>query len=157
MLARQGWVVDAVDISLEGLLILKQRAQEAGVHVNLIAADLDQFDVRPASYDLVVQTFFLARSLLPRLRRWVRPGGCVYVETHLRGPDAPAHGRYALRAGELRQLFRTWEILASAEGARLEGERRIVTTSVLARKASSKTIIQGMRSRYADPPSTRSN
>lgn len=134
LLARHGWIVDAVDISLEGLLILKQRAQRAGARVNLVAADLEQFDVRPASYDLIVQTFFLKRRLLPRLRQWVRPGGLVYVETHLRDPGASISGRFALRPGELQRLFHTWQILAATEGARFEGERRIVTGSVLARR-----------------------
>lgn len=137
LLARHGWIVDAVDISLEGLHILQQRARRAGVHVNLVVADLSRFVVRPASYDLVVQTFFLERNLVPRLRRWVRPGGYVYFETHLHGPGAPATGRYALRPGELRQYFGTWEILASTEGERSEGARRIVTTGVLVRRPGS--------------------
>jgi len=134
LLARHGWTVDAVDISFEGLRILKRRAEMAGLRVNLVVADLDQFVAPPASYDLVVQTFFLERRLLPRLRRWVKPGGLAYVETHLRGPGAPGHGRFALREGELRQLFRTWQILASEEGEEVEGEHQVATARLLARR-----------------------
>jgi len=136
LLARHGWTVDAVDISLEGLAELRRRAQRAGVRVNLIAADLDDFVVRAESYDLIVQTFFLSRRLLPRLRRWLRPGGHLYIETHVRTPDDPARGRYALRPGELPQLMRGWEIIAYAEGDRPEGIHRFATAGALARRPS---------------------
>ncbi len=133
-LARCGWIVDAVDISFEGLKVLHRRAEEANLRINLIQADLDQFVCRAASYDLVVQTFFLKRRLLPRLQRWVRPGGLLYIETHLLGQDAPGGGRYALRPGELGRRFRGWEILAHDEGAHAEGARRIATARLFARR-----------------------
>jgi len=134
LLARYGWTVDAVDISFEGLRILKRRAELAGLRVNVVVADLDQFVAPSASYDLIVQTFFLERSLLPRFRRWLKPGGLVYVETHLIGPGAPGHGRFALREGELRQLFRTWQILAFEEGGQVEGDHQTATARLLARR-----------------------
>jgi len=134
VLARHGWSVDAVDISFEGLRILKERARQAGVAVNLIVTDLNRLSLRPASYDLIVQTFFLDRRLLPRLRQWVRPGGHLYIETHLQGPGAPARHRYALRPGELRQHFGEWEILVYDEGMRAEGDREIDTARLLARR-----------------------
>jgi tellurite methyltransferase len=134
VLARYGWTVDAVDISFEGLRILKERAMQAGLAVNLVVTDLNRLSLRPASYDLIVQTFFLDRRLFPRLRRWVRPGGHLYVETHLRGPGAPARHRYALEAGELERRFAEWEILVSDEGVRTEGGREIATARLLARR-----------------------
>jgi SAM-dependent methyltransferase len=133
-LARLGWVVDAVDISLVGLAELRRRAERAGVRVNLIAADLDRFVVRPASYDLVVQTFLLKRRLLPRLRQWVRPGGYLFVETHLRTAADRAGGRYAVRSGELEKFAAGWEVLAFLEGDRPEGEHRFATAALLARR-----------------------
>jgi len=134
LLARHGWTVDAVDISLEALLILKRRAAQAALHVNLVVADLDDLECRPASYDLAVQTFFLDRSLITRLARWVRPGGHVYVETHRRTSTAPAGGRYALDPGELRTLFETWQVVEYEEGVRPEGGREIDTARLLARR-----------------------
>ena len=134
LLARSGWAVDAVDISFEALTVLGRRAAEAGVRVNLVVADLDEFECRPASYDLVVQTFFYDPALVPRLTRWVRPGGHVYVETHRRGPAAPAGGRYALQPGELGRVFQAWEIVEYGEGPRAEGDREIDTARLLARR-----------------------
>ena len=135
LLARAGWTVDAVDISLEALETLKRRASDAGLRVNLVVADLDVFECRPASYDLAVQTFFLDRSLAARLARWVRPGGHVYVETHRRGPTVPTKSRYALDPGELRAMFDAWQVVEYEEGVRPEGARQIDTARLVARRA----------------------
>lgn len=134
LLARQGWTVDAVDISLEALQIVEQRAAEAALRVNLVVADLDTFECRPASYDLAVQTFFLDRALIERLARWVRPGGHVYIETHRRTPTAPSKSRYALDPGELRALFDGWHVVEYEEGVRQEGDREIDTARLIARR-----------------------
>ncbi len=131
-IAGHGWTVDAVDISFEALSILRDRA--GALPINPVLADLDQFECRPAAYDLVVQTFFLKRGLLPRVRNWVRLGGLLYIETHLRGAGAPAGGRYALRPGELAHLFRRWDILTHDEGEHPEGTRRLATARLLARR-----------------------
>jgi cytidylate kinase len=150
MLARHGWTVDAVDVSLEGLRILDQRARAAGVRINLVLADLDAFACRPASYDLIVDTFFLYRRLIPRFWRWLRPGGAVVFATHLATLD-PADGsragragdsrarhagesRYALRPEEARRLFARWHFLAYAEGPDREGARTIETVRLVARR-----------------------
>src|SRR5690348_11059151 len=68
ILARSGWTTDAVDISAEALGILRRRARAAGARVNAVLADLDAFACRPGSYDLIVDTFFLSRPLIPKFR-----------------------------------------------------------------------------------------
>jgi len=134
LLARHGWTVDAVDLSLEGLRVLQRRAHDAEVTINLVLADFDTFACRPAGYDLIVDTFFLDRALIPRFWRWLRPGGAVFFETHLSIPD-PAHGsRYALRPQEARRLFGRWDLLAFAEGPEQDGARSIDTVRLVARR-----------------------
>jgi len=118
---------------MEGLRILKERAALAGVRVNLILGDLDQFECRPASYDLIVHTFFLKRRLISRLWRWLRPGGVLYFETHLNVPGREHH-RFALRPGEATGLFARWEILEVAEGPTREGDREIDTARLVVRR-----------------------
>jgi len=134
LLAHHRWTVDAVDISLEGLRILRQRAQDAGLRVNLILADIGAFACRPAAYDLIVNTFFLNRRLIPRYWRWLRPGGMLYFETHVATPNAPTRSRYALRPEEARRLFARWEILDYAEGPAPDGSRIIDTARLVARR-----------------------
>jgi len=153
LLAGHGWTVDAVDISLNGLAELRRRAQRAGVRVNLVAADLDDFAVRPASYDLIVQTFFLDLRLLPRLRCWLRPGGYLYIETHVRTPGERSGGRYALGPGELKRLVRGWEIVAYAEGDRPEGVHRFATAGALVRRpADSRPAVRSEEHTPVRPP-----
>ena len=53
-LARLGWQVDAVDISPVGLELAAELARSAGVSVDWIAADLDQFVPAAQAYDLVI-------------------------------------------------------------------------------------------------------
>jgi len=137
LLARHGWTVDAVDISMEGLRILRRRAVLAGVRVNLILADLDRFECRPASYDLIVHTFFLKRRLISRLWRWLRPGGVLYFETHLAVPGGEVH-RFGLRPGEAAGLFSRWEILETAEGPVREGNREVDTARLVARRPETR-------------------
>jgi len=134
LLARGGWTVDAVDLSLEGLRILRGRARAAGVRVNLVLSDIATFACRPASYDLIVDTFFLNRRLIPRYRRWLRPGGMVYFETHVAIPGRPTRSRFALRPGEARRLFGRWEILDGGEGPVDDGTRVIDTARLVARR-----------------------
>jgi tellurite methyltransferase len=132
MLARSGWTTDAVDISAEGLDILRQRAREAGVTINSVLADLDTFACRPRSYDLIVDTFYLSRPLIPKFWRWLRPGGVVVFEAHLAPRGGDGGSRYALACGEARQLFARWELLAYAEGREEDGARVIDTVRLVA-------------------------
>src|SRR5262245_5987049 len=64
-LARQGWKVDAVDISPVGLAEAEALARRCGTCVDWIAADLDDFIPESAAYDLVVVFRFLDRGRLP--------------------------------------------------------------------------------------------
>lgn len=134
ILARSGWTTDAVDISAEGLRILRARAHDADVTVHAVLADLDAFACRPRSYDLIVDTFFLSRALIPKFWRWLRPGGAVVFETHLATADSSGRSQYALTPGEARRLFGRWELLAYAEGPEKDGTRVIDTVRLVARR-----------------------
>jgi cytidylate kinase len=134
LLAQHGWSVDAVDISLEGLRVLSRRARAGAMKINLVLADFDTFACRPAVYDLIVDTFFLDRGLIPRFWRWLRPGGVVFFETHLTTPTAADRSKYALRTHEGRRLFARWDLLAYSEGPEHDGTRSIDTVRLVARR-----------------------
>src|SRR5262245_15068889 len=53
-LTRQGWQVDAVDVSPVGLRLAADLAARNGVSVNWITADLDDFRPEEEAYDLAV-------------------------------------------------------------------------------------------------------
>jgi SAM-dependent methyltransferase len=104
-LARNGFSVDAVDISEVGL------AEFAGKYPNIhaICADLDQFEIPADRYDLIVNVKFLNRRLFPYIQEGLKPGGVVIFDTLLEPDDiksTPKHHRdYLLRTNELLHAF----------------------------------------------------
>jgi tellurite methyltransferase len=120
LLAEKGYAVTAVDRAEEGLAQLRNEAARRGLTLSVYRQDLE---VRPelpgGQYDVVVQFFYLQRSLVSYLRRAVRPGGTAVVRTFSRaGPWAggPGNPEFALDPGELLSWFAGWEILIHEEG-----------------------------------------
>ena len=114
-LARQGFVVDAIDISDTGL------AQFAGKHPGIqpICADLDEFDIPANRYDLIVNIKYLNRRLFPCIREGLAPGGVLIFETFLDSPN-PAKAEpncrdYLLRENELVNAFSSLKIVLYKE------------------------------------------
>jgi SAM-dependent methyltransferase len=109
-LARQGFSVDAVDISEEGLRLL------AGMHPNLhpICADLDTFDIAGNRYDLIVNVKFLSRRLFPFIEAGLAIGGILIFQAFLETGDPEGktsmRREYLLGKNELLHAFSSLEI-----------------------------------------------
>lgn len=118
-MARQGFVVDALDIAFAALRSLASAAAAERLPVRPIQADLERFALPPDRYALVVNVRYLQRSLLPALRRTVAPGGVIAFETFLREQARIGHPRnpdFLLEPGELRTAFVGFEALVDEEG-----------------------------------------
>ena len=122
-LAAQGWQVAAVEGASVALDLLLTRARRAGCsdriapYVADLEADPPDFSIAEAAYDLVVDSFFLHRPLLPAIRNGVRPGGLLVAAFHIPGgAGARGHG-YVLEPGELAEMVTDWGwvVLHSAE------------------------------------------
>jgi len=139
-LARRGFSVVAVDISGEGLQRLSQRARAERLDVLPVHADLEQFRLPAETYDVIVNTRFLLRSLFPAIRSALKPGGLLVFETfnvdELEVLGGDIRREFALEKGELREVFGDFEILLYEEGVfeRREGERGL--SRLIARKPS---------------------
>ena len=139
-LARQGWPVDAVDISLQGLKRARQRLKAAGLshQVRFIVADLERPWLPLGRYQLILVSFFLYRPLFPLLRERLEPGGWLVYETftvdhYLRVQEMsqpPTRREFYLEQNELRQTFSNFDILFYDEGE----HNRKLTAQLLARK-----------------------
>lgn len=121
-LASLGLEVEAVDISEVGLAKARELADEAGVAITTIVADLSDYSITPESYDVVVVINYLQRDLIDDLRAALKPGGVVVYETYTVAQlDIPGahHMRreYLLEPGELRAMFEGFEILEYRETA----------------------------------------
>jgi tellurite methyltransferase len=114
-LARQGFVVDAVDIADAGLA--KFAGKHPGVHP--ICADLDDFDIPANRYDLIVNIKYLNRRLFPYIREGLTKDGVLIFETFLASPDPaneqPISRDYLLQENELLHAFASLKIVLYQE------------------------------------------
>jgi len=117
-LAQCGFTVDAVDISRVALDHGRQAAALAGVVVNFVQADLDEWTPPSEAYDLIIGFRYLNRRLWPRLQAALHRGGWLLYQTlNLRKltPDADFPPEYLLEIGELARVFAGWDILESGD------------------------------------------
>ena len=138
-LAQNGFEVDAVDISREGLKKARKLAREKGVKVNALLVDLDRYQIEEDRYDLIANLYFLKRRLIPKIRKGLKKGGKVIFETYLLehrtlAAGGPKQAKYFLKPNELLRLFKGFRILFYREGIFREGGRRKAVASLIAQK-----------------------
>jgi tellurite methyltransferase len=118
-LARRGHRVEAIDISLKGLRLLRSMAVRERLDILAVQADLETFPLPLARYDAAVNIRYLQRSLFLPLQRALKPGGVILFETflidqqHIGHPHNP---EFLLKRGELRAAFAGCEMLVYEEG-----------------------------------------
>jgi len=138
-LAQNGFEVDAVDISREGLKKARKLAREKGVKVNALLVDLDRYQIEEGRYDLIANLYFLKRRLIPKIRKGLKKGGKVIFETYLLehrtlAAGGPRQAKYFLKPNELLRLFKGFRILFYREGIFREGGKRKALASLIAQK-----------------------
>lgn len=105
-LAEQGVVVHAWDISDEALGLLQAEAARRGLSVHCRQVDLDETTLPEETFDLVVDTHFLLRSLLQPMLRALKPGGLLLVDTFMDSDKrAAVNPAYKLDPGELARVY----------------------------------------------------
>ncbi|MFN7951842.1 MAG: class I SAM-dependent methyltransferase [bacterium] len=131
-LARAGFRVEGIDVSLAAVRKATERVRREGGNLVGVVADLDDFPLREARYDLVCVSNFLDRSLFEPIARAIRPGGALVWETFTRihaafgSPRSPA---YLLDPGELRTRFADFELCRYRERIlERDGKRRAVAS-----------------------------
>jgi tellurite methyltransferase len=81
-LATQGFHVTGVDISEVGLKKAQALAAEKGVTLITVVADLEQYDIPPNTFDVIICTYYLQRDLFPKIAAALKPGGVAVIETY---------------------------------------------------------------------------
>lgn len=119
-LARKGFVVDGVDISEVGIRKAKRLARENHVDITTINADLNTYQIKPDSYEVILNIQYLQRSLIPQMKRGLKRGGVVIFENHttaqLSLPGSAGMRRdFLLNPGELKEAFAEFKILSYKE------------------------------------------
>jgi SAM-dependent methyltransferase len=86
-LAERGWRVVAVDFSGVALAKARRRAEDVGMDVDFVEADLVEYEPEPAAHDLVVVLFLQIpaderRLVLGRAAKALAPGGTLLLIGH---------------------------------------------------------------------------
>ncbi|MDH3448971.1 MAG: methyltransferase domain-containing protein [Gammaproteobacteria bacterium] len=134
LLAQNGFRVDAIDISAEGLSKARQAAQQLGLDVNWIEHDLDlpfRFD---RDYALIVVMWFVDVDLVTRLCDCLAPGGYLVCEEHLVTDEeviGPTSRDYRVAPGQLRAAVPGLEILLYEESVASNADGEAVASARL--------------------------
>lgn len=121
-LAEDGYDVDAIDVSDVALERARRRANDRGVDVNWIRADVADVDLETDAYDVITVGFFAALEHVPALTEALAPGGVLVYEHHLRSSDSvevgPSSDRFRYRSNDLLRAFLDLTVLSYEERRR---------------------------------------
>jgi tellurite methyltransferase len=117
-LAERGWQVTAVDGSVTALDLLRRSNPSIDARLVDLEAGSENagFILAPETYHLILCCYYLQRSLIPRIKSALRPGGLLIMIVHVAGADEPRGTPTRAYPGELRAFFPDWTILHYREG-----------------------------------------
>jgi SAM-dependent methyltransferase len=125
-LASLGFRVTGIDLSPVAVEKCREKAERLGLPIEALVADLERSPLPSNEYDLIVNFYYLQRSLTAQIVAALRTGGVLVFESFTIdqlqfgwGPKSPDH---LLRPGELREMFAEMEPLLYHEGV-VQGDR----------------------------------
>jgi SAM-dependent methyltransferase len=114
LLAQQGLKVDAWDIADVPIAALRDAALEQHLSIQAEVRDVETNPPVPATFDVIVVSYFLDRDIIPALIQSLKPGGLIYYQTFTRqrvSDRGPQREEFRLADQELLQLFSELQIL----------------------------------------------
>ena len=119
-LAKRGYNVDGVDISEVALRKANRLAKEKRVGLNPILADLNSYTIESNAYDAILDFDFLHPNLIQQIKKGLKKGGILAFENYTVDQmqnyyGYPIRRDLLLKKGELRELFKDFEILVYKE------------------------------------------
>ena len=112
-LASKGFDVTGIDISEKGLDKAHRLAEKNNVSITTKVVDLENFDLEPNSYDVILCSYYMQRDLYKKFQSALKPGGMVLVETY--NVDylkySEFNKKWALDTNELLDIFKGMRIL----------------------------------------------
>lgn len=81
-LAQKGYKVTGVDLSSVAVKKAYLLAQEFGVKIKGVVASLKDYTIQPNSYDAIVCFYWVDRSMVEKIKTWLKPGGILIYEAH---------------------------------------------------------------------------
>lgn len=144
-LAKNGYSVDAIDISGTAIERGRKASEKNNVKINFIQADLESYRIPSETYDLIVNFNYLQRTLVPEIKKGLNKGGVVIFETYTLEQQAigtPKNPDFLLKPNELLKLFKGMHIFFYREGIfeeacpvmHLNGKRKKALASLAGKK-----------------------
>ncbi|MGG3563922.1 class I SAM-dependent methyltransferase [Neobacillus rhizosphaerae] len=115
-LTRLNYEVEAIDISEVAIHYIQEQVSRDNLTIHPKVCDLTELNNqhwRNQSFDLVVITYFLDRSLFPLVKNLVKEGGYFFMETFYQSPQTENQGvsnQYKLHPKELLTEFGDWKV-----------------------------------------------
>jgi tellurite methyltransferase len=137
-LVEQAIPVVFADRSSTALEVIKQQISESGLPGRLWQVDLEKDGINPFAghqFGAIICFRYLHRPLFPALLDAVIPGGMVIYETFTtenRCFGRPNNPDFLLKPGELKTLFKDWQIIFYFEGELQNPDRNVA--QLVARK-----------------------
>ena len=132
-LAARGLEVSAWDLSPVAIRRLREFAASAGLsNLRAEVRDVEEAPPAPESFDVIVVSYYLERSLTPGLIAALRPGGLIFYQTFTRiavSQEGPSNPIFRLSDNELLRLFDSLRVRVYREENRL-GDLRLGTRDV---------------------------
>jgi len=122
LLAEAGLSTQAWDISPVAIETLQSRAMNVRGSLQAIVRDVSINPPSPASFDVIVVSYFLERTLAQSLCAALRPGGILFYQTFVRdkvSQQGPSNPEFLLAENELLTLFATLRLRVYREEGRL--------------------------------------
>jgi 2-polyprenyl-3-methyl-5-hydroxy-6-metoxy-1,4-benzoquinol methylase len=107
-LAEMGLDVAAWDISTVAIERLRSRALECNLSLQADSVDIQQFPPMAESFDVIVVSHFLDRTLCPAISAALKPGGLLFYQTFCKtkvSKEGPNNPDFLLNDNELLTLF----------------------------------------------------
>ncbi|NOR71357.1 MAG: methyltransferase domain-containing protein [Methylomarinum sp.] len=119
-LAEQGLSVHAWDISLVALDKLQKNATQKGLEVATKQVFIEISTLPKSSFDVIVLSRFLDRSLCNAIMECLKPDGLLFYQTYVRekiASNGPKNPDFLLARNELLTLFKSLKVVAYRENS----------------------------------------
>ena len=118
-LAQNGFDVTGVDISEVAIEKCNRLAKERNTTVNAVVADLTDYDLGEAQFDLITKFYYYEPSIFPQIIEALKPDGIFILEQfsidHLKYRETsgfgPRNPDYLIKPNELLEHFKSLRIL----------------------------------------------
>lgn len=119
-LAKKGLRVHAWDFSPVAIDCVLLQAKSENLSLITEIRDISLEPPQPSSFDVIVVSYFLDRSLIRKIKNALKPGGLLFYQTFTREKVAdlgPSNPEYLLEENELLDLFRGLQVRVYREEA----------------------------------------